>query len=252
VALLEIRQLEKRYGSGRTAVFALRGIDLDVQQGDFISITGPSGSGKSTLMNILGLLDRPTRGTYRLEGRSMQSLRAGSLAAERNRRIGFVFQSFFLLPRLSLIDNVAMPLVYRGVARGERMRRARAALEAVGLGPMAFRRPTEISGGQQQRVAIARALVGSPSIVLADEPTGALDTFTGETIMAIFQRLNANGLTIIQVTHEPDIAAHARRIVRVRDGQLDAEQRPERQIIAEQWLREHPSPEGASVRDALG
>ena len=252
LALLEIRHLEKRYGSGRTAVFALRGIDLDVEQGDFVSITGPSGSGKSTLMNILGLLDRPTGGSYRLEGRSMQSLRPGALARERNHRIGFVFQSFFLLPRLRLIDNVAMPLVYRGVARGERMRRAHAALDAVGLGALALRRPTEVSGGQQQRVAIARALVGAPSIVLADEPTGALDTWTGETIMAIFQRLNASGLTIIQVTHEPDIAAHARRIVRVRDGRLDAEEAPDRRIIAEQWLSDHQSPEGAMQRDAVG
>lgn len=245
MALLEIRALQKQYGTGRAAVFALRGIDLTVEQGEFVSITGPSGSGKSTLMNVLGLLDRPSAGSYRLAGQNMEQLGARALAHERNRRIGFVFQSFFLLPRLSLLENVATPLIYRGIPRTQRLARARATLAAVGIGDLAHRRPTEVSGGQQQRAAIARALVGGPSLLLADEPTGALDTRTGETIMAIFQQLNQNGLTILQVTHEPDIAAHGHRIVHLRDGKLHSDQAPQERILAEQWLTEHSETEDA-------
>jgi putative ABC transport system ATP-binding protein len=223
MALIELRGIAKRYGAGRTAVHALRGVDLDVAEGEFVSIMGPSGSGKSTLMNLLGLLDRPTAGSYRLAGRPMERLSGWELARERNRRIGFVFQNFFLLPRLTLLENVALPLVYRGVPAGRRRALALRALEAVGVAELAGRRPTEVSGGQQQRAAIARALVTEPAVLLADEPTGALDSRTGEGIMALFQELNARGLTILQVTHEPEIARHGARVVRLRDGQVVAD-----------------------------
>lgn len=223
MALIELRAVARRYGSGRTAVSALEGIDLDVGAGEFVSVMGPSGSGKSTLMNILGLLDRPSAGLYSLGGRPMQRLGGRELAGERNRRIGFVFQGFFLLPRLSLAENVAVPLIYRGLGGAERRRRALEALEAVGIASLAGRRPTEVSGGQQQRAAIARALVAQPALILADEPTGSLDSRTGEGIMALFQQLNERGLTIIQVTHEPDIARHGTRVVRLRDGRMASE-----------------------------
>ena len=223
VALIELEGVTKQYGAGRAVVAALRPLSLRVEAGDFVSIMGPSGSGKSTLMNILGLLDRPTAGSYRLGGRAMERRGAWDLARERNRRIGFVFQNFFLLPRLTLEENVAVPLVYRGLGPGARRARSRAALEAVGIGGLGLRRPTEVSGGQQQRAAIARALVGQPAVLLADEPTGALDSRTGEGIMALFQQLNVGGLTIIQVTHEPEIARHGARLIRLRDGRLSSE-----------------------------
>ena len=223
LALIELAGVVKRYGAGRAAVVALHPTELCVEAGEFVSVMGPSGSGKSTLMNILGLLDRPTAGSYRLAGRPMERRSGRELAGERNRRIGFVFQNFFLLPRLTLVENVAVPLVYRGLGWGERHRRALAALEAVGIRELAGRRPTEVSGGQQQRAAIARALVGQPAVLLADEPTGALDSRTGEGIMQLFQQLNTGGLTIIQVTHEPDIARHGARLIRLRDGRIHAQ-----------------------------
>ena len=244
MALIEMRGVGRWYGTGRTAVHALRDVDLTVDAGEFVSIMGPSGSGKSTLMNLLGLLDRPSTGSYRIAGRAMERLNGWEQARERNRRIGFVFQNFFLLPRVTLLDNVAVPLVYRGMGHGERMRRAEAALEAVGLESLGGRRPTQVSGGQQQRAAIARALVGEPSLLLADEPTGALDSRTGEGIMALFQQLNARGLTIIQVTHEPDIARHGARIVRVRDGRLQHDGPVTDRLLAAQVLAEWSAEEG--------
>ncbi len=236
LALIELSGVGRRYGSGRTSVVALRGVDLEVQAGEFVSVMGPSGSGKSTLMNVLGLLDKPSEGTYTLAGRPMHRLTGRQLAGERNRRIGFVFQAFFLLPRLTLAENVAVPLIYRGVAGLARRRLAVRALESVGIADLADRRPTEVSGGQQQRAAIARALVAEPALILADEPTGALDSHTGAGIMALFQDLNARGLTIIQVTHEPDIARHGIRLIRVRDGRLAAEERVRDRLLAKDVL----------------
>ncbi len=244
MALIELTGVHKRYGSGRAAVNALRAVDLAVQPGEFVSIMGPSGSGKSTLMNILGLLDRPSSGSYRLADRAMERLGGWELARARNRRIGFVFQNFFLLPRLTLLNNVAVPLIYRGLGRGRRLRRAMAALEAVGIPELAARLPTEVSGGQQQRAAIARALVGDPALLLADEPTGALDSRTGEGIMALFQQLNAGGLTIIQVTHEPDIARHGARVVHVRDGTVHADGPVTDRLWAAEVLAEWSQGEG--------
>lgn len=242
--LIELRGIAKRYGMGRTQVHALRDVDLDVGEGEFVSVMGPSGSGKSTLMNVLGLLDRPSGGSYRLGGRPMERLSGRHLAGERNRRIGFVFQNFFLLPRLSLSENVAIPLVYRGIPGAERRRRALAALTQVGIAELAGRRPTEVSGGQQQRAAIARALVAEPAVLLADEPTGALDSRTGEGIMALFQDLNARGLTIIQVTHEPEIARHGVRLIRVRDGRLQSDGTVAERLWARQVLENWAAAEG--------
>ncbi len=217
-----MRDIGKQYRSGRNVVSALADVTLAVHSGEFVSIVGPSGSGKSTLMNILGLLDRPTSGVYRLAGRPMERMGAKQLAAERNERIGFVFQSFYLLPRLRLVDNVAAPLLYYGMAPGRRLERAMAALRLVGIDQLAQRRPTQVSGGQQQRAAIARALVTRPRLILADEPTGNLDTRTSQEIMEVFSNLNADGLTIVQVTHEPDIARCGRRIVAMRDGRIES------------------------------
>ncbi|MFN8523605.1 MAG: ABC transporter ATP-binding protein [Chloroflexota bacterium] len=207
-------------------VFALRGVDLDIADGEFVAIMGPSGSGKSTLMNMLGCLDTPTAGTYLLDEEEVGQLSDDQLALVRNRKIGFVFQSFNLLPRMSAVDQVELPLVYAGVKA--RRERAMEALEAVGLADRAFHKPTELSGGQQQRVAIARALVGSPSIIMADEPTGNLDSKASADIIGIFERLNAErGITVIFVTHEPDIAEHTRRIITIRDGLVVSDVRRE-------------------------
>ena len=217
--VVNAENLVKTYQMGEIEVHALRGAALQVQPGEFLSIMGPSGSGKSTLMNILGCLDQPTSGRYYLEGVDVAQLNDNKLAQIRGKRIGFVFQSFNLLPRTSALRNVELPLVYMGVRHGERRRRAIAALELVGLGDRLHHKPNELSGGQQQRVAIARALVTNPAIIMADEPTGNLDSKSSEEIMDIFQHLNeAQKITIIFVTHEPDIAAHTRRIVRLADG----------------------------------
>jgi putative ABC transport system ATP-binding protein len=240
MALIELRGIEKHYGVASSRVLALRGIDLDIEAGEYVSVVGASGSGKSTLMNVLGLLDRPTGGSYRLRGREMTCLGGAALAAERNLGIGFVFQGFHLLPHLTLIQNVALPLVYRGLGARARQRRALAALTAVDIAGLAGRRPAQVSGGQQQRAAIARALVAEPDVILADEPTGALDTRTGEVIMEIFQRLNGQGLTIVQVTHEPDIARHGRRIVTLRDGCIVGEERVVRPLQARELLAAMP------------
>jgi len=219
--LIEIQDLTKVYGSGEAAVHALRGVSLEVARGEFVAIVGPSGSGKSTLMNIIGCLDRPTSGQYVLNGRDVSGLSKNDVATVRNREIGFVFQSYNLLPRFSALKNVMLPMLYVGGNHGgerEWERRAVAALEAVGLGDRLRHRPNQLSGGQQQRVAIARALVNQPSLLLADEPTGNLDTQSGGEIIALLRDLHAGGATIVLVTHEPDIARQAQRVITVRDG----------------------------------
>ena len=227
--LIEARSLCKAYRMGDQVVHALNDVSLDIDEGEFVAIMGASGSGKSTLMNILGCLDRPDTGTLRLAGEDVQGLDGDALAAIRNRRIGFVFQQFNLLPRTSARDNVELPLVYAGLKPPERHARALAALQRVGLGERAQHTPAELSGGQQQRVAIARALVNSPKLILADEPTGALDTQTSMDIMRLLAELNAQGMSIVMVTHEGDIAAWARRRIVFRDGRLveDREQQPQ-------------------------
>ena len=223
--LITIRDLHRVYQVGSEQVHALDGVDLEIEHNEYVAIMGPSGSGKSTLMNILGCLDTPTRGSYRLKDKEIAEQGDDELARIRNQEIGFVFQTFNLLARADALHNVELPLVYAGVRHEERRRRAREALELVGLGDRMKHRPNELSGGQRQRVAIARALVNRPSIVLADEPTGNLDTHTGEEIMVAFEQIWRQGNTVILVTHEADIARHAHRVVRMRDGKIESDER---------------------------
>ena len=221
--LIGIRDLHRVYEVGSEKVHALNGVDLDIEQNEYVAIMGPSGSGKSTLMNIVGCLDTPSGGSYRLKDNEIGKMSDDELARIRNQEIGFVFQTFNLLSRADVLHNVELPLVYAGIRHEERRRRAREAIELVGLTDRIKHKPNELSGGQRQRVAIARALVNKPSIILADEPTGNLDSRTGEEIMAAFERIWKQGNTVILVTHETDIAAHARRVVRMRDGKIESD-----------------------------
>ena len=222
--MITLRDITKSYEMGTQVVHALRGVDLTLEAGELAAIMGPSGSGKSTLMNIIGCLDQPTSGSYTLDGIDVSHMSDDEQARVRNQRIGFVFQQFNLLPRTVAIKQVALPLMYAGFGRRERFERAEAALRSVGLGERMDHRPDELSGGQQQRVAIARALAAGPSIILADEPTGALDTTSGEEILGIFERLNDEGITVIMVTHDPEVAERAGRTIWIRDGMIQPEQ----------------------------
>jgi len=238
--LIVTRNLTKNYHLEGFPVHALRGISVEIGAGEFVAIMGPSGSGKSTFMNLLGCLDSPSSGEYLLAGERVSALSGNALAAIRNRRIGFVFQNFNLLPRTSALENVELPLLYCGVPPPERHRRAVARLEAMGLGDRMHHHPSQLSGGQQQRVAIARALVNDPVLILADEPTGALDTVTSCEIMALLQQLNRDGMTVVLVTHEREIAGFANRIISFRDGRVVEDQRVERPNDAAAMMRERP------------
>ena len=224
--------LSRMYQMGSTIVNALRSVTIDVHKNDYVALMGPSGSGKSTLMNLLGCLDTPSGGTYLLDGVNVSSMDDAELAEVRNKRIGFVFQTFNLLPRMTALDNVALPLVYGGMKKSERLKKAREVLAAVGLGDRVDHKPNELSGGQRQRVAIARALVNDPSIILADEPTGNLDSRTSYEIMELFENIHKAGNTIILVTHEPDISLHAHRIIKLKDGLVESDERNPNPISA--------------------
>lgn len=230
--LIQIRDLTRFYMMGQTEVRALNGVSFDLAENEYIAIMGPSGSGKSTLMNMIGCLDTPTSGEYILNGNRVSELDDAELAHVRNREIGFVFQTFNLLPRTDCLSNVELPLIYSGIKSSARKEKAKRTLEKVGLGDRLDHKPNELSGGQRQRVAIARALVNDPSILLADEPTGNLDTKTGEEIMVLFEELYRGGNTIILVTHEPDIANHARRVIRLRDGVIESDEKVANPVLA--------------------
>ena len=248
--VIRLERVHKIYPMGDFEVHALRGISLEIRRGEFVAIMGPSGSGKSTMMNIIGCLDRPTRGQYFLDGVDVSTVNRSGLADIRNKNVGFVFQSFNLVPRTSALENVELPLIYAGVSTGERVRRAREALAVVGLAGRELNMPNQLSGGQQQRVALARALVNNPSIVLADEPTGALDTRTSTEVMEIFQRLNrVRNLTLIIVTHEPDIAQYADRVIQFRDGRVRSDIPVENRREASEILRQMPSETEEENRD---
>ena len=231
--VIRIEDVHKYYALGEAKVHALRGVSVDVERGGFVAIMGASGSGKSTLMNIIGCLDRPSSGTYELDGTDVSLLDKRTLAGIRNRKLGFVFQGFNLLARTTALENAELPTIYAGLERAERRARANAALAMVGLTDRADHFPSQMSGGQQQRVAIARALVNQPSILLADEPTGNLDSRTSVELMRIFQELNDQGLTVVMVTHEPDIAQFAKRVITFRDGRIRRDEKPERARAAE-------------------
>ncbi len=231
-SIISVQDLKKTYIMGTTQVHALKSITLDINENEYVALMGPSGSGKSTLMNLLGCLDSPSAGDYVLNGTNVSTMTDAALAEVRNKEIGFVFQTFNLLPRLSALENVALPLVYGGVSKAARLARANEVLTSVGLGDRVDHKPNELSGGQRQRVAIARALVNDPAIILADEPTGNLDTKTSIEIMEIFEEIHRQGNTVILVTHEPDIAEHAHRIIRLRDGLVETDVKNENIVSA--------------------
>lgn len=234
--LLQVKELEKVYTTGDISVTALQDVNINIDKGEFVAIMGPSGSGKSTFMNILGCLDRPTNGSYIIEGEDVSSKNDDQLAEIRNKYIGFIFQSFNLLPKLSALENVALPLIYRGTGVKERLARAGEALKSVGLEGRMHHLPSELSGGQQQRVAIARVLAGDPPLILGDEPTGNLDSRSGLEVMEIFQQLNAAGITIVLVTHDEQVGLHTKRIIRFKDGMMQSDELVNQPLIARSKL----------------
>ncbi len=247
--VISIKNVNKNYGEGDALVRALKDISIDIYSGEFVSIMGPSGSGKSTLMNILGILDKPTDGTYSLEDLNVESFDDKEQAKCRNTKIGFVFQAFNLLPKMSALKNVELPMIYNGVGKKEREQAAREALEKVGLSDRADHIPSKMSGGQKQRVAIARALVNKPDIILADEPTGNLDSISSEEIMEIFQNLNDEGVTVLLVTHEVDVAHHTKRILTFKDGRLTSDKKVEKPLRASEILKHNNQKLEETFRD---
>ena len=246
--LLQVKDLKKIYKMDGVSVHALRGVNVEFYKHEFTSIMGTSGSGKSTLMNILGCLDKPTSGNYFIEGEDVSKFTKDQLALVRNRKIGFVFQGFNLLSRTSALENVELPMVYAGVPASERHKRAMAALESVGLKGRENHHPNQLSGGQQQRVAIARAICNTPSVILADEPTGNLDSYSSIEIMGIFQRLNQQGISIVLITHEPDIAEYTQRVIKIVDGQIVSDKRNDKILLASEEIKKHKKP-GTEVED---